>query len=184
MSLDRLVQEIRARAEAEIESADAQARTESTRIATERDRRLEEIRSGAERTSHAETSRERSQRLAAAKLKARQSLYEAREARLTEAIRETRDLLQDYTSSPEYPKVLERMVAAARDELGTSVRISGRAEDAERLRGLAGASFDARTARPILGGLIAETPDGNRRLNFSFDELLRLREDRVRELLA
>jgi len=32
--------------------------------------------------------------------------------------------------------------------------------------------------------LIAETPDGSRRLNLSFDELLRLREDRVRELLA
>jgi hypothetical protein len=33
-------------------------------------------------------------------------------------------------------------------------------------------------------GLLAETLDGDRQLNLSFDELLRLREDRVRELLA
>jgi hypothetical protein len=31
---------------------------------------------------------------------------------------------------------------------------------------------------------VAETPDGSRRLNLSFDELLRLHEDRVRELLS
>ncbi|MGD0718085.1 MAG: V-type ATP synthase subunit E family protein [Thermoplasmata archaeon] len=183
MSLERLVGEIRARAQLEIATADAQQRTESARIAAERDRRLETIRSEAERTTQAETSRERAQRLAAAKLKARQSLYEAREARLTHAIQETRTLLSGYTNSPEYPKVLDRMVAAAREELGTSVRISGRAEDAERLRAIAGESFDG-TPRSILGGLIAETPRGDRRLNFSFDELLRLREDRVRELLA
>lgn len=183
MSLERLVEEIRSRAQLEIKTAEEAQRTESARIATERDRRLEEIRSQAERATQVETGRERAQRLAAAKLKARQGLYEAREARLTDAIRETRELLRDYTKSPEYPKVLERMVAAAKAELGGSVRVSGRAEDSERLRRIAATSFDA-TPRSILGGLIAETPDGSRRLNFSFDELLRLREDRVRELLA
>ncbi len=183
MSLERLVGEIRARAELEITTADAQAKTESARIANERDQRLEAIRSEAARTTQIETSRERAQRLAAAKLRARQGLYEAREARLTDAIGETRELLHEYTKSSEYPKVLERMVAAARQELGASVRISGRAEDAERIRSIAGGSFDP-TPRTMLGGLIAETPDGSRRLNFSFDELLRLREDRVRELLA
>lgn len=183
MSLERLVGEIRARAELEITKADAEAKAETARIATDRDQRLEAIRSEAARATQLETARERAQRLAAAKLKARQSLYEAREARLTDAIRETRDLLGDYTKSPEYPKALERMVAAAREELGTSVRVSGRAEDAERLRSIAGASFDP-IPRSILGGIVAETPDGHRRLNFSFDELLRLREDRVRELLA
>ena len=47
----------------------------------------------------------------------------------------------------------------------------------------AGKGFDD-TPAPILGGLIAVTSDGSRRLNLSFDELLRLREDQVRTLLA
>ncbi|MGP8076580.1 MAG: hypothetical protein ACLP8Y_07620 [Thermoplasmata archaeon] len=71
----------------------------------------------------------------------------------------------------------------ANDSLGKQLRISGRAEDAALLQKVAGKSFDP-TPQSIVGGLVAETPDGSRRLNLSFDELLRLREDRVREILA
>ena len=113
----------------------------------------------------------------------RKLLYEARERRLVSAIGETRALLQGTLRSGRYPAVLRRMVAAASDSLGKPLRISGRGEDAVLLAKAAGKSFDP-TPQPILGGLVAETPDGSRRLNLSFDELLRLREDRVRELLA
>jgi vacuolar-type H+-ATPase subunit E/Vma4 len=75
------------------------------------------------------------------------------------------------------------MVAVATDSLGKQVRVSGRSEDAALLAKVGGNGFDP-TPQAILGGLIAETPDGSRRLNLSFDELLRLREDRVREILA
>ena len=126
---------------------------------------------------------ERAQRMAAVKLQARKMLYEAREKRLEGAVADTRTLLQEYTRSPQYPAVLRRMVAAATDALGKQVRIQGRGEDASLLAKVAGKSFDP-SPQPIVGGLIAETPDGSRRLNLSFDELLRLREDRVRELLA
>ncbi|MGI0130371.1 MAG: hypothetical protein ACREEC_09520, partial [Thermoplasmata archaeon] len=67
--------------------------------------------------------------------------------------------------------------------LGRPIRISGRADDAAVLAKVAGKAFDP-TPQPILGGLVAETADRSRRLNLSFDELLRLREDEVRELLA
>jgi len=110
-------------------------------------------------------------------------LYEAREERLTNALAETRNLLTEFTRSPQYPAVLRRMFAVATDQLGKQVRISGRAEDAGLLSKVAGKNFDP-APQPILGGLLAETTDGNRRLSLSFDELLRLREDRVRDILA
>jgi vacuolar-type H+-ATPase subunit E/Vma4 len=75
------------------------------------------------------------------------------------------------------------MVGVATSTLGKQLKITGRAEDAAVLAKVAGKSFDP-APQPILGGLIAETPDGRRRLNLSFDELLRLNEDRLRELLA
>ena len=54
--------------------------------------------------------------------------------------------------------------------------------DANRLE--APSRFGAFVAlSPILGGLVASTPDGHRRLDLSLDELLRLREGEVRELL-
>jgi len=183
MSLETLVEEIRRHGEAEEAALLARVKDESTRLLGDRDRRIVDLRAQAEQATATEVARERAQRVAAAKLKARKLLYEAREARLSAAIAETRDLLLQFTKSGAYPSVLKRMVQTATDALGPKVRISGRAEDATVLQRAAGKAFDP-TPRAIVGGLVAETPDGNRRLNLSFDELLRLREDRVRELLA
>lgn len=183
MSLERLVEEIRSQGEVALREVEAQLDTESKRIAEERDRRIRELAEQAQRQGELEANREKTQRIAAAKLRARQKLYEAREARLEHALGETRELLRAYTSTPQYPKVLERMVQAARAEFGPTLVVRGRAEDSTLLKQVGGGSFQDRP-EPILGGLIAETPDGRRRLNLSFDELLRLREDRVRELLS
>jgi len=183
MSLEDLVEEIRRRGEAELQSITQARTTETARIVAERDRRVAEIRTEAARATEVEVARERAQRLAAAKLQSRKQLYEAREKRLAAAIDGTRELLEQYTTSSAYSPTLKRMLQTATDALGKSVRVMGRAEDAALLAKIAGKTFDP-TPQPILGGLVAETSDGSRRLNLSFDELLRLREDRVRELLA
>jgi len=183
MSLDSLVEEIRRRGEADLAALTARREADAAKIVAERDRKVAEVQAQTAHTADTEIAHERIQRLAAAKLQSRKLLYEAREQRLESAIGETRGLLQEFTRSSQYPAVLKRMVAAASDSLGKQVRILGRGEDATVLAKVAGKSFDP-TPQPILGGLIAETPDGTRRLNLSFDELLRLREDRVRELLA
>ena len=183
MSLESLVEEIRRRGEADLATLTANREAETAKIVAARDRELASIRSESARATEAEIAHERTQRIAAAKLQSRKLLYEAREKRLVGAISETRTLLQEYTRSSQYPAVLRRMVSTATDALGKQVRILGRGEDATLLARVAGKSFDP-TPQSILGGLVAETPDGSRRLNLSFDELLRLREDRVRELLA
>lgn len=183
MTLDSLVEEIRRRGAEEAQAiADEEARTVAS-IARERDARIDELRRASAATSALETSRERAQRLAAAKLESRKKLYEARERRLVRSVASTRAILSDFTKSPSYPAVLERMLDAATDQLGKTVKVMGRAEDAGLLGKVAGKAFDP-TPVPIVGGLVARTPNGDRQLNLSFDELLRLREDRVRELFA
>jgi vacuolar-type H+-ATPase subunit E/Vma4 len=183
MTLEALVEEIRQRGEAELRATLEKQKSEAQKITADRDHRIAEIRDASARATETEVAREKAQRIAAAKLQSRKMLYEAREKRLEQALRETRELLVAYTGSPDYPAVLKRMVEVANSSLGKSVRISGRSVDAAALSKAAGKSFDP-TAQPILGGLIAEMPDKSRRLNLSFDELLRLREDAVRELLA
>ena len=183
MSLESLVEEIRRRGEADVRAiADARA-VEEAKIVAERDRILAEIQRESVRSGEAEAARGRSQRLAAAKLEARKRVYAAREVGIEHALRETQELLSDVRASGQYPTILKRMVQAATERLGKQVRVSGRKDDAELLAKVAGKMFDP-APRPILGGLIAETADGRRRLNLSFDELLRLREDRVREILS
>jgi vacuolar-type H+-ATPase subunit E/Vma4 len=183
MSLESLVAEIRSRGEAELQAAETERQTAAAQIVADRDQRVAAIRKEAARLAENESARERAQRLAAAKLKARKLLYEAKEARLSGAVRETRALLREYADSDAYPPTLRRMLDVATETLGKALRVRGRAEDASQLSKIAGKTFDP-TPLPILGGIVAETADGKRRLNLSFDELLRLREDRVRELLS
>lgn len=183
MPLDELVQEIRSRSDAEIREANEKIEAERRRLEEDRARRLAAIEEESEKQTELEVARLRAQKRAGAKLQARKLLYETREKRMTQSLEETRAMLREYAESPEYKAVLERMHEFALQELGKGLRISGRKEDASLLRGVAGKNFDP-TPAPILGGVIAATADGARRLNLSFDELLRLREDRVRELLA
>ena len=183
MTLERLVEEIRRTADEELRVERAKLAEESQRLAADRDARIAEIREDAQRGAASESARLRAQTVAGARLAARKLAYEARERQMGDALLQSRALLQSYTKDPEYREVLKRMYAVATDELGRSVRVAGRSEDAPALRTLAGKGFDD-TPLPILGGLVAETADGARRLNLSFDELLRLREDRLRDLLA
>jgi vacuolar-type H+-ATPase subunit E/Vma4 len=136
-----------------------------------------------QRQTDLDAHRERSQKIANAKLTARKLTYEAREKQTSDRLQQVRATLSAYADSDEYPQVVKRMYALAVERLGKQVKVSGRAADASLLKSVAGKAFDD-TPAPILGGLIAETSDRSRRLNLSFDELLRLREDQVRTLLA
>jgi V/A-type H+-transporting ATPase subunit E len=183
MSLDRLVEEIRRRAEDDLQQQAARQANEEAAVATGRDARIAAVGEQTLRTTEREITRERAQKLASAKLEARKLVYAAEESRMSDALGETRELLADYTDSDEYPKVVKRMVAYASEVLGKSTKVMGRSADAALLKKVAGSGFDP-TPQAILGGIVAESADGSRRLNLSFDELLRLREDRVRQLLA
>ncbi|MHB8352606.1 MAG: V-type ATP synthase subunit E [Thermoplasmata archaeon] len=183
MTLDGLLGEMRARADAEFATAQSEAAAEAARITSERDRQVSEIQAESTRRAELEADRERTRTLAGARMQARKIQYEAREQALLEALAGVRRQLTDFTTTDDYEAVLERMYDAAVERLGKDVRISGRAADAAALKALAGKAFLAAPV-PILGGLIAESADGSRRLSLSLDELLRLREDRVRKLLA
>jgi vacuolar-type H+-ATPase subunit E/Vma4 len=182
MSLERLIQEVQARNQAALAAEKRRQDDERSRILRDRDQRIEKLRSEIARQSAADGARERVQRLASAKLEARKRLFEAQERRARAEVDGVRDLLAQFTSSPEYPKVLEGMFGFAVRELGRSVKVAGRADDAALLRTLAGKSYDP-APRPILGGIVVTTADGHRALDLSLDELLRLRENLVREIL-
>jgi vacuolar-type H+-ATPase subunit E/Vma4 len=183
MSLESLVEEIRVRGETELKAIADRRDAELRAIAEGRDARVARVRSDAEKSAEAELLRERAQRLAAAHLSARRLLYEAREDRLAEGLAGVRKVLADLTEEPEYASIVRRMIARSTERLGKSVKVSGRTEDAALLAKLAGRSFEP-TARPISGGVVVETADGRRRLDLSFDELLRQHADAVRALLV
>jgi vacuolar-type H+-ATPase subunit E/Vma4 len=183
MPLDRLAEEIRTRSARQLAEERSTFEAAKEKIAHDRDQRVEKVRAEIARTTDLEIAREKAQRIAAAKMQARKMEYEAHEAALTLSLDGVRQRLGEFTESDEYTQTLKRMYAMAVEKLGKDVRVMGRAQDASRLKTIAGKSFQP-TATPILGGLIAETADGSRRLVLSFDELLRFNEAGVRDLLS
>jgi V/A-type H+/Na+-transporting ATPase subunit E len=182
MTLERLLGEIELRAQHELDAEERRVAAETLKISEEGRRRIETLRSESEKSARHEASRLKAQRLAAAKLQARRMEYEARERQVAGALEGVRRTLAEYTRSPEYSALLKGLYSHAVDRLGKSVKVSGRAEDASLLKTIAGRNFVSHPV-VVLGGLVAETPDGARRLWLTFDELLRLREDRLREIL-
>ncbi len=183
MTLERLVAEIKAQGERELALEAQKFEAERARLLKDRTDRVGALQSDLKGKAEAEARREQAQRIAGARMQARKLEYEAQEKAMSASLDSVRALLRKFTESDEYPDVLRRMYGVAQDELGKDLKVTGRSEDAAALRALAGRAYDPAPA-PILGGLIAETSDGARRLSLSFDELLRLREDRVRTLLA
>lgn len=179
MSLERLVAEIESRAQQQVAAEQARFEKERAEILAERARRIEATRTEMLRRATHEAARERTRRIAGARLEAKKLGYEFQEARTRELLETVKAQLAKYTASPEYPKLLKRMYAAATGRLGKDLKILGRPDDAKLLRSVAGAGYDGRPL-PVLGGFVAETSDGSRRLNLTFDELLRLREDELR----
>jgi vacuolar-type H+-ATPase subunit E/Vma4 len=182
MGLDKLLDEIRQRGESQLAEVTKSTAASRTEITEERDRKVASITQELQRLAERDAERERAQRLAGAKVRARKQVYEAKEQRANAALERTRKELSAFTKSPEYARVLERMYAYAVDRLGAKLKIRGREEDAALLKELGGKAFDDEPA-PILGGLIAQSPDGARRLNLTFDELLRLNEDKIRQIV-
>lgn len=167
------LQQLQAKVEAEVKAIEAQARAEAAKI-----------REDATRKTKLESERERARLLASAKLQAKKQVFEAREKRTEAALEMVRQRLAAYTKAPEYAALLERMVAVGTATLGSDVRLYARSEDASLLPASASRLVVKDKPLKALGGIIVEKADRTRRLNLTFDEILRTREDRVREVLA
>lgn len=182
MSLERLVAEIESRAQEQIAQEQARFAKDQAAIQADRSRRIGALRSDILSRAGQEAARERTRRVAGARLEAKKLGYDFQEARTQGLLEAVKGQLAKYTGSPDYPKLLRRMYSVAASRLGKELKVRGRVEDAKVLRSIAGTGYDDR-ALAVSGGFVAETVDGSRRLNLTFDELLRLREDELRSLL-
>ena len=184
MTLEALLQETQARGEASLKEIQTQAQAEIDQLRAETARQIAELKARLAQQGESEAAREKARELASAELKAKRALFEAQESRIRGALEDLRGRLAAYTRTPEYPKLLSAMVDLASSTLGPSLRLRTRAEDVPLLPAAAQKMVDRKAPLPTLGGLLAETADGSRSMNMTFEELLRLREDRLREILS
>ncbi len=184
MTLEALVKEIEARSSKEVRDLELKLENERRKVEEVSHRDTERFRTEADRKAQLEAAREKARLVASAKLQAKKLLFEAREKRTATALEEVRGRLSAYAKGPDYPGLLASMVSSGTTVLGSDVKILARPEDVPLLPTKTRSLVDDTRPLRVLGGLIIEKKDGSRSLNYTFEELLRLREDRVREALA
>lgn len=184
MTLEALVKEIETRSATEVRELEAKLEAERRALEESSHQEAARIRGEAEKRAQLDAGRERARIIASAKLQAKKVLFEAREKRTEAALEEVRGRLAAYAKGPEYAGLLSSMVSSGMAALGSDVKVLARPEDVPLLPTKTRSLVD--DTRPLkgMGGLIIEKKDGSRSLNLTFEELLRLREDRVREILA
>lgn len=184
MTLDALVKEIETQSSKEVRELEAKLEAERKAIEEQAREESGKIRSEAERRSQVEADRERARLVASAKLQAKRAIFEAREKRTLGGLEEVRKRLAALVKGPEYPGLLQSMVAQGLGVLGNDVKLLARPDDVGLLPAKMRALVDSSRPLNASGGIIVEKADGSRTLNLTFEQLLRQREDRVREILS
>lgn len=184
MSLENLVKEVRSQAADRISEIRARTSTEKKAIEDERLKRATQVREEEMHAADRETHRETTRIVAAANLHAKKLITDAKERRIEQGYELLREKLLDFTKTQEYEKLVASMAIVGLEVLGDEARIRIRPEDLSRLPPYL--QTTVLKDRPIktMGGLIVESRDGRRKLDMTFEELLRLREDAVREILS
>lgn len=187
MSLDTVVEEIRAEAEAEAESIREAAREEAEAIRAEAETDAEAIREDAEAEVDAEIDQQRRQRVSAAKLEAKQTRLEARR----EALEDVRERLEETVGGlrgERRERLTEALFEAAAAEFddGEPLRLYGHPDDHDLLASvLADADREGEVAGEYdcLGGVVVEGDRSRVRVNNTFDSVLEeVWEDQLREV--
>ncbi len=165
MSLDAVIEKIRAAGDAEIDAIRKEGAAERERMLA--DARKEGAALKADRLAAAESAGERlkTQELAKAELQAKKITLAAQKEILDRVLETARDRL---AASPRRAEVIRALLAEYKDETASG-RVLAHEEDAAVVRssGLAPpATLDC------LGGLVIESADGSRRVDLRFETIL------------
>ena len=186
MSLDTVAEDIKDDARDRAERIRNEADERAEEIVAEAEADAEEIRAEREREIERRIEQEREQKLSSAKLEAKQKRLEGRRI----VLEETREEAESSVAalSGERREELTRELlddAAAEFDEGDTVRISGRADDADLLESLVTEydGFEHAGDVECLGGVVAESDASRVRVNNTFDSVLdSVWEDRLQEI--
>ncbi|MDG6939072.1 MAG: V-type ATP synthase subunit E [Nitrososphaerota archaeon] len=176
-ALLRAVEEKRVRTLGLIE-AEHEARKRE--IAEAARKKVAEIAEAAGREAAALSRKEAERVLGAAKLQAKQKVFDATEQMLEQNMAEVRGVLSEISASASYKSLLKRMVRYAQGRLGKGMRVRCRREDKPFFAAQAQKVKVDTADLKCIGGFVASDEAGTLELDLRFEELLRLNEEKIR----
>ena len=180
MSLDAFVHEIEDRKKRELSQLDASLSDKRSSTGAARDAAIKQLQEQYAKEAKVRAEREAAKIVEESRLEAKKVIFEAINSNLDSALEGIRQELRTFTQKPQYKKALQSMVEYAKKQLGPSIIIHCRQEDASAFKD-SGATIG--TPIQTIGGIVAEDKAGTRELDLTFEELLRTREDEVKGAL-
>lgn len=175
MSLETVLEDIRAEAAEQAEQIREEAEAEADRILEDANAEAERIREEAEGEVERQIDREREQRLSSANLEAKQQRLEARRDALAEVRERVESAIVDLPTA-EREELTRRLLEDAAEEFedADSVAVYTRASDTALVEEIL-EDYDRFTVEgeyDCLGGVVVESEAGRLRVNNTFDSVL------------
>lgn len=184
MSLEVVVEDIKAQAREQAEEITQAAEQEAEAIVADAESDAEDIKAERERAVDRQIAQERERRISSAELEAKQERLEARREVLETVRERVESELADLEDERREQLTRDLLEAALEEFDGGDVRVYGRAKDDELLETIL-ADYDATLAgeRECLGGVIVESSGSRVRVNNTFDSILEdVWEDEIRSI--
>lgn len=180
MSAETFLREIENRKRRELEALDRELAEKKESLLRENNARVQELKERYKREARIKSEREGTRIVEAARLQAKRIIFEAIDANMDSAFSMIRQELKNYTKNTQYKKTLEEMINVAKKRLGKDLLVHCREEDRDILKDI---GVTVSNSIQTLGGIIVENKEGTMQLDFTFEELIRTREEEVRAKL-
>lgn len=180
MSIDTFLNEIENRKKNDITNIDKKFNDKKSETEIKKNTAVKEIQERYSSEAKIKSKKEASKIVEAAKLEAKKILFDAINKNLDSTFDVIKQELGNYTKTPEYKKILQKMVETSKKKLDNNIIVHCREEDQTVLN-----SGDITVGSTIqtLGGIIAENNDGTKELDLTFEELLRTHEDEIKNTI-
>jgi len=183
MSLEALIKELNEKHKKEIEALLKEYDQKKEEILKQANEEYNKILSQAQIQSKFVAERELVKRIGAAKLKVKRIMFEATQEMLQKNYQNLIEALKGYVNSEKYDDVLKAMLNYAKNKLGDDILIKCRLEDKAKIENYVKKSIKIEPDLNCLGGIIAIKSDQTAYLDLTFEEILRLNDEKVKSLI-
>jgi vacuolar-type H+-ATPase subunit E/Vma4 len=180
LSIDTFLNEIENRKKNDITNIDKEFNDKKSETEIKKNTAVKEIQERNSNEAKIKSEKEASKIVEAGKLEAKKILFDAINKNLDSTFDVIKQEIGNYTKTPEYKKILQKMVETSKKKLGDNITVHCREEDQSVFN--SGGVTVGSTIQAI-GGIIAENNDSTKELDLTFEELLRTHEDEIKNTI-
>ena len=177
MGIDIFLHEIENRKKSDIENLDKELDEKRSETEIKKNTAIKELQERYSREAKIKSEREHARIVEAGKLEAKKILFDAINKNLDSTFDVIKQELGNYTKTSEYKKVLKKMVETSKKKLDNTVIVHCREEDHAVLKNM---GVTIGSSIQTLGGIVAENKSGTKELDLTFEELLSIHEDEIK----